>query len=252
MRRRVVVALAALTASAGRAGPMLGQSGTNPAPASHVAQEIAAVEARIDSALASRDQAALGRLVADSFTWIHGADGRVDSRETWLRQAAVGMALTRQSRERSAFDTTLVVHGGHTAVRTSRLRLRSRDGARESWLRQRLVFVRRPHGWRLASGQGTLLYDGPPTDTALYSRYAGRYVIAPGRVLLMEWDGDALMATLPSGARAPIFLASPTEEAARSASAGRLRFTLGPDGRPVTAALVRDTMVLWRAERADR
>ena len=112
------------------------------------------------------------------------------------------------------------------------------------------VIVRGEDGaWRIAAGQGTLLYEGAPLDTALHARYAGRYVISPDRALVLAWEDGGLFATLPSGARGQIFLASPTEEAVRTIGAGHLRFTLGPDGRPVTAALVRADREAWRGTR---
>jgi ketosteroid isomerase-like protein len=245
-----LLAAAAFGLAAVDAGPLRAQR-----PA-EVEREIAAVAARLDSALARRDRAALEPLVAAPFTWIHASDGRVDTREVWLANAAQGMALSGQRSVRSVHGHTLAVYGGadgqglHTAVRVARVRLRDTAGTRESWLRQTHVFVRGDDGaWRLASGQGTLMYEGPPLDPALHARYAGTYVIAPGRVLTLEWEDDALFATLPNGARAQIFLASPTEEAVRTLGAGHLRFTLGPDGRPVAAALVRGGREVWRATR---
>lgn len=218
---------------------------------SEVAREIAHLEERIDSALARRDTAALAPLVADSFRFVHAMDGRVDTRATWLADAARGMALSRQRNTLLTFDTTLTVYGGHTAVRTSRVRIRITAVPRESWIRQMRVYVREPGGWRLAYGQGTRMYDGPVIDTVLYRRYAGTYAIDSARSLVLQWDGYALMATWPNGTRAQTFLASPTDELVASSDLGRLRFTLGADGRPTAISMVRDTTVLWRAERVD-
>jgi hypothetical protein len=216
-----------------------------------VAREIAQVEERIDSALARRDTATLSPLVADSFRFVHAMDGRVDTRATWLADAARGIALSRQRNTLLTFDTTLTVYGGYTAVRTSRIRIRITAAPRESWLQQTRVYVREPGGWRLAYGQGTRLYDGPVIDTALYRRYAGTYAIDSARSLVLDWDGYALMATWPNGTRVQTFLASPTDELVASPDLGRLRFTLGADGRPTAVSMVRDTTVLWRAGRVD-
>lgn len=211
------------------------------------------VVAGIDSRLARRDRAALEPLIAGSFTWVHASDGRVDGREAWLANAARGMAMSGQRNVRSVHGVAVVFHGGaspHTAVRTSRVRLRDTTNARESWIRQSQVLVREADGaWRLAFGQGTMLYEGAPQDPALLARYAGTYVIGPGRALTLDWEDGALFATLPNGARGQIFLASPTEEAVRTVGAGQLRFTLGADGRPATAAMVRNGSEVWRATR---
>jgi ketosteroid isomerase-like protein len=255
MRRPLGIVLGAAVAAGGSAprrapaqAPVLGRA----ADTARVAREVAAVEARLDSALARRDRAALERLLADGFTWIHASDGRVDARDGWLAEATRGMALSGQRNERTKFEPTTVVYGGHTAIRSARVRLRFASPPGEGWIRQSLTFVRQADGWRVAAGQGTRMYDGPATDTALYRRYAGTYLIGPGRALVLRWDGDALLATWPSGAQVQTFLASPSEEWVAVPRAGRLRFTLGPDGRPTAVTAVRDTVVLWRAERAPR
>ena len=91
----------------------------------------------------------------------------------------------------------------------------------------------------------------PGNDMAQYARYSGAYVIAPGRTLTLSWEDDALFATFPNGARTQVFLASPTDEVVRTVGAGRLRFTLGPDGRPIAAALVRGDQEVWRGVRRE-
>lgn len=235
-----------------------GQPPATPSPTDakplDVDRAIAAVEGRLESALAQRDRPALERLIATPFTWVHASDGRVDSRETWLTNAAQGMALSGQRSERSEHGAMLTAYGGaenpQTVVRVARVRLRDPKGTRESWIRQTRLFVRGADGsWQLASGQGTLMYEGPVLDPALHARYAGVYVISPGRTLTLTWENEALLASFPSGATTQIFLASPTEEAARTVGAGRLRFTLGPDRLPGAVALVRGDEEVWRATR---
>jgi ketosteroid isomerase-like protein len=222
-----------------------------PADAEHAVTRLVA---QLDSGLARRDSGALRALLAEPFTWVHASDGRVDTRDVWLRNAAQGMALSGQRSVRTVHGIEVAAYGtapAHTVVRTARVRLRDTVGARESWIRQTQVFVRQTdQRWRLALGQGTVLYEGPAQDPALLARYAGRYVIAPGRVLVLRWQDESLFATLPSGAVGQIFLASPTEEAVRTAGAGQLRFTLDTAGQPVAAALVRNGREVWRAARA--
>lgn len=234
--------------------PALTSAAESP-PSPEVARAIAEAEARFESALARRDRAALEALVAAPFTWVHASDGRVDSREVWLANAAQGMALAGQRSVRTEYGPVLAAYGTpepHTVVRVARVRLLDSAGKRESWLRQTHLFVRSADGaWRIASGQGVVMYEGPPLDAALHARYGGTYVIAPTRMLTLTWEDDALLATLPSGAKAQIFLGSPTEEVTRTLGAGRLKFTLGPDGRPVGAALVRGDQELWRATRSE-
>jgi len=220
------------------------------APATEAIEE---VEQRFARALDARDRPALEPLLADRFLWVHASDGRVDLREDWLSSAARGMALTGQRSKRTEHGASVELHGAPqptSAIRIARIRLIDAANKRESWLRQTHVLVRGEDGaWRLALGQGVVMYEGPILDLALHQRYAGTYVISPERKLVLAWEEDALQATFPSGGRTQVFLASPTEEATRTLGAGRLRFTLGEDGRPIAAALVRGDQEVWRAKR---
>jgi hypothetical protein len=135
-------------------------------------------------------------------------------------------------------------------VRVARVRLLDSAGTRESWMRQTHVWIRNSAGaWQLVLGQGVIMYEGPPLDPTLHARYAGTYVIAPGRTLMLTWEDNSLLVTWPNGGKGQIFLASPTEEASRTSGAGRLRFTLTPDGKPTAAALVRAEQEIWKATR---
>lgn len=222
--------------------------------ASDTASDIASFEERFAGALERRDATALDALIANPFTWVHASDGRVDNREAWLANAAKGMALTGQRTVRTEHGASLDFYGSpkpQTAVRVARVRLVDAPNNRESWLRQTHVLVRAADGaWRLALGQGVVMYEGPPLDLAMHERYAGTYSISPERKIVLSWEDGALIATFPNAAKTQIFLASPTEEASRTLGAGRLRFTLGADGRPVTVALVRGDQEVWRANRA--
>ena len=256
MRERIVgtfILGLALSASSLRAQSTAPAQGSPPVVAPDVERAIAELESRFERALAARDRTALDSIVATPFTWVHGSDGRVESREVWLAAAARGMALTGQRSLRTEHGPTLAAYGSprpHTVVRTSRVQLRDTTAGRESWIRQVHVLVRGEDGaWKFASGQGSLMYEGAALDTALHARYAGTYELSDGRTLVLEWTGGQLMGTLPSGARLQIFLASPTEEAVRTEAIARLRFTLGPDGRPVSAALANGQREAWRAVR---
>jgi hypothetical protein len=247
------VLVLALTLPAGATEPVASPRSVDSMSA-ETSRAISTFEERMQSALAQRDRAALDKLLATPFLWVHASDGRVESRDVWLDAAARGMALSGQRSTRTEHGVTLTAFGGerpHTVIRVSRVRLRDAAGQRESWLRQTQTFVRESDGeWRIAAGQGVVMYEGAPLDPALHARYAGTYVIAPGRELKLEWEDGALLGTLPSGAQGQIFLASPTEEAVRTAGAGNLRFTLDADGTPTGAALMRAGREQWSAKRA--
>lgn len=211
------------------------------------------VEQRFASALDARDRPALEKVVTDQFNWVHASDGRVDSREAWLSTAARGTALSGQKSERTEYGASTQLYGApqvSTAIRIARVRLVDAANKRESWLRQTHVLVRGDDGaWRLALGQGVVMYEGPPLDIAMHQRYVGTYVISPERKLMLAWEDGGLQATFPTGAKTQIFLATPVEEASRTEGAGSLKFALGDDGRPVAVSLVRRGEEVWRAMR---
>lgn len=144
-----------------------------------------------------------------------------------------------------------VVMRGDRAERTVRLRLRDRAGTWERWWMQQQFFVREGSGsWRKVDSADTLLYQGKPFHDQLHARYGGIFMIAPGQVVRLAWQGGVLLARFPDGSMRQVFLASPVEEAQGPAADGRLRFTLSDDGRPATVSLVRDGREIWRATRA--
>jgi uncharacterized protein DUF4440 len=232
-----------------------GMAQTEPALDPATARAIDRVTDQFERALAQRDRATLETLLATPFTWVHASDGRTETRAVWLAAAAQGTALTGQRTTRTEHGPLLTAYGRPeptVVVRIARVQLVDSARARESWLRQTLVLVRgEDQSWRIASGQGTLMYEGPRLDRSLEARYVGTYALPDGRLLVLRWEDGGLFATLPNGATAQIFLGSPTEEVVRTTGAGRLRFTLGADGRPIAAALVRGETEVWRATRRD-
>ncbi len=221
-------------------------------PTDRATAEIAALEKNLEAGLAARDTKLLEPLLADPFTWVHSSDGRVDGRKGWLAEAARGMALSGQRNARTEHGTSLVFYGDepHTAIRVARVRLVDSAGGREIWMRQTHTLVRKGAGpWQLAMGQGVVMYDGPPLDSKLHERYAGTYVLADGRKLVLDWTDGTLLATFPNGAQTQIFLASPAQEVMRNPAAGVLHFTLDATGNPTTASLKRGSTEVWSAKR---
>jgi hypothetical protein len=136
-------------------------------------------------------------------------------------------------------------------VRTSRLRLRDRAGTREQWLLQTRVFVHERDGTStLVRAEDTVIYQGPPLSDSLHSRYGGTFMVEPGKIVRLAWQGGMLLATMPDGSTRQVFLASPLEEAARQPDDGHLRFTLSDDGKPATVAWVHAGREVWRATRS--
>ena len=101
-------------------------------------------------------------------------------------------------------------------------------------------------GVRTATASPDTASKGPIVDTSTYGPYAGWYAIAPGRTLLLTTASEGMLARWPNGEERQVFLLTPTEFAA---GPDRLRFTLGPDGRPREVALLVDGREVWRAAR---
>jgi hypothetical protein len=211
-----------------------------------IEQSVADVERRFEAALDKRDRAELESILTPQFMWVHAGEGRVDSRAVFIEQSVRGMGLTRQRASVATFERNMAMYD-NTVIATSRVRNRFPDGARETWIRQTRIYVKEAGHWKLAHGQGTRMYDGPVSDARLYERYAGTYALPDGRVLKMEWDGDSLLAELPSSSRMQVFLKSPTEEA--TTRPDRYVFVLDEAGRPQAVRFLRGEMEIWRAER---
>jgi hypothetical protein len=206
--------------------------------ASAAERATAEVEQRFNQAVDKRDDAELERVLANPFTWIHALDGRVESRAMFISNVTKGLGLARQRADSSTtFDRAVAVYDS-TAIATSRVRTRFPGGSCEMWLRQSRVYVWSDGAWKLALGHGTPLYDGPVTSATLYEKYAGTYVMADGRTLRMEWDGDSLMATLPLGARTQVFLKSPTTPPPAVSNSGTLATPVGSVAKSVRPTLV--------------
>jgi len=213
---------------------------------SNVSSAIDGLERALDSALQARDREKLDALLATPFTWVHTA-GMVESRESWLDQAAKGRAFIRQRAQVEEIETSLAAFPNDSAIRTARLRFRSPDNTLETWMIQTRIYVRQSGAWKLAGGQGTRMYEGPPIRAELYSRYAARYRLTDGRELTIDWDGTSLFARFPNGNRYQIFLKSPTEEATLGSS--KLRFEVDASGTPTTAISMSGDVEIWRARR---
>ena len=108
------------------------------------------------------------------------------------------------------------------------------------------MYVKEDDGWKFAYHQGTSIYNGPFTDSNLYQRYAGTYVLRAGRMFKLDWNGGALMATGTNGSRQQIFLKSPTETTTEN-----YLFVLDCSGRPSAVRLMRGDTEVWRAERKE-
>ena len=250
----IVIPGAASPATAGMQNPAHTAGGASHAD---IERAVNAAKDAFEEALVKHDRVALDKVLADSFVRV-ADDGRVDSREAFLDKTARGFAipgLPREGLDIRFFDVTVMVNGS-TAIRMARSRTRFAPGqgpfgpgVQELWARQTHVFTSDGTAWKVALVTGSTVYAGPVTTAAMYQAYAGTYKDQANNDLLrLDWDGDALLASYPTGERGQIFLKSATEEAVLHGQS-QFRFELDESGRPVAVVLFKAGKQTWRATR---
>jgi hypothetical protein len=214
---------------------------------------VAAFQQELIAALKQGDRAALERLIAEGFTFVHSTGG-LDTRREYIDNT-VAAAQAGRAPDLERLDEHVEVYDGHTAVFTGRAILRGRgDDIR---LRSTHVYVKREGRWQWAGGQSTRLPNRPAATAMLTSAqreaYAGRYEIGPNRVLTVSLQGDALKASLPGFREAELIPRTDTEFAWFNPDLNvesQLLFVRDGAGAVTHAVWRRDGKDVWRAARA--
>lgn len=225
-----------------------GQGPTMPtaAQADVIETEIERIHREIDNAIVGRERGALERMLTDDFTCIH-AGGGIDSRAVFLELVSAGTALQRQETEDYAeFDVVWHIYDGRTAIRRSRVRFRYAQDKRELWLLQSKLFVKADR-WRMATSQGTRIYQGPIVDSTTYQHLAGEYHSDSGASLVLSWHGGGILARWPDNGRSSQIF--PVSAAEFDDGFRRLRFTFDADGRAARVARVQGAKEVWQGSR---
>src|SRR5215510_5817093 len=173
-------------------------------------QEIKAFQRELIDALRRRDRAALERMTAEGFIFIHSTSNW-ETRDQYIENAAAG-ALTSQNAELERLDEEMRVYEGHTAMLSYRVIVRGANRNAEYRLRHVDVFAKVAGRWRWVLAQSSRLAPQPKgADIAsyIYEAYVGQYEISASRTFTVLKEGDALKA-LTTG-RAPGALIPKTE-----------------------------------------
>jgi hypothetical protein len=225
--------------------PALGQD------APHL-REIDAFQVELIAALRAGDRAALERLIADGFTFVHSTGGLDTRREYIDATAAAGQAGRAPVIER--LDQQVQLFGGETATAVSRAILRGRGD--DLVLRSTHVYVKRGGRWQWAGGQSTRLPSRPAAlaaiAPALRDSYSGRYEIAPGRVLTVTVQGETLKAMVPGFREAELISRTETEFAWFNPELNldaQILFVRDDAGAATHAVYRREGKDVWRAAR---
>jgi hypothetical protein len=136
-----------------------------------------------NAAASNRDRAALERLFADGYVWVHG-NGSVATKAKHIEDI---LANTSEfSMPAPSFDQ-LTVYGDMAILRATEIR---------NGLFATTVFAQKDGRWQFVHAQGTLL---PPErkavelDPKALDACVGSYEFGPGKVATATKEGDALM-----------------------------------------------------------
>lgn len=222
--------------------------GQAPAPTE---QEAKAFHAELTETLKRKDRAALERMLADGFFFVHSTGG-LETRKQYLDRAAAG-ALASQRSEFNTLEEQWHVYDGRTALRMARGSAQTPSG--ELILRSINVYVKVDGRWQWASSQSTRLPSRPKAaaiDRGLYSGYAGRYEVSPERVLTVSQEGETLRALFTGFQPAELIPRSETEFAWFNPEVNtdaQLLFVKDESGRVTHAVYRREGDEVWRAKR---
>lgn len=186
--------------------------------AADVKAELQQLFDELQAALSQRDRAALERLYADEFLFVHATTGVVDK----TRQIGMIMATPGGGERalRPSFDD-VVVHGNVAVVRTQANGIQGVN-----------IYVKRDGRWQILQVQGTLV---PPQRTPVVidpkdvDAYVGVYEFGPGRQAVVAREGDTLMWQAGGRPRFPLLPLSSTRFFGQG-TASEMTFKRGAEG----------------------
>jgi hypothetical protein len=188
-----------------------------PAAVETVKSELRALMSDLSTALVAKDRAALERIYADEFVFIHALGPAID------KQGQIDMALSARGGSGPpvpAFDNLLVF--GDVAI------YRRAEAERYGTT----IYVRRGVRWQILQVQGTPQPTSRPSVAVpadVLRSYAGRYAQDNGLFVVIAVEGDGL--TLQVEGRQKLMLTSDAENKfSLPAGAGQFTFTKNAAG----------------------
>ena len=220
-------------------------------------QEIRAFKQELIDAHKRRDRAALERMIADGFIFIHST-GNWETRQEYIENAAAG-ALTSQGTdlEFEGLDLELRSYEGHTAMVSSRGIIRDRSQNTENRLRGVDVYAKIDGRWRWVLHQSTRLASRPKgatIDPRILESCVGQYEIGAGRTFTVRKEGDGLKAQTTGRATGELIPKSETEftwfnPEINLPGVAEVSFLKDASGRVTQAVFRRDGQEVWRARK---
>ncbi|HYT66676.1 MAG TPA: nuclear transport factor 2 family protein [Vicinamibacterales bacterium] len=188
------------------------------APAESVKTELAALMADLNKAFLAKDRAALERIYADEFLFIHALGGPVDKKgqidAMMASTGSAGLPVT------SSFDGLIV--SGETAI--LRRPVEGRFGT--------TIYIKRAGRWQILQLQGTPIPTTRPTvdvSPDVLRSYAGRYKQDNGLIVNISVEGAELVLQVEGRQKLTLTADSETRFTL-PAAAGQITFKAGNGG----------------------
>lgn len=208
-------------------------------------------EEKMIEALRKGDLAALEKMLADEFIFIHSTGG-IETRGQYLENLKATVSRNAESKN---FETKWMVYSD-TAIRYSRSTIRYPNTGAETRLRNIAVYVKTPGGWRWASGQSTKLPVHPAAAAVapkIYDGYTGVYRIDADRVFIVTKENGALFGLVTGRNKAELIPASDENfvwfNENNDVGFVEVAFARGADGKAAEVLLRQNGMQMWRAKK---
>lgn len=172
-------------------------------------QQLKEFTGKLDRATAGKDSILLERSVSRGFIRIHGTNGGLEERSSWINGLLKG-SQSSQEVEEVVFEKTMKYPSATAAIEQSVVRRRTVKDGREIWLRSSSVYAKVRSEWMLAQMQATLMHDGPThlVEPHELNEYTGTYEVKSAvskNFKITTLENQALYCPVPEGYRLLFF-----------------------------------------------
>lgn len=119
-------------------------------------QELKEFTRKLDSAIAHKDTTLLDNLISKSLLRIHGTNGAVEERSSWIN-GLLKAIRNYQDAEESSFNKSIQFPAATAAIEQAIVRRRTFKDRREIWLFRSNLYAKETSGWKLIQMQATLM-----------------------------------------------------------------------------------------------
>ncbi len=249
--KRVTLAMALIVAASAIAHGQTNDQALK--PEANIEWELRTLRREFFDAQRRGNRAALERLIADGFTFVHST-GVVEARQEYIDRTAAVANASRQA-EIEFLDERVRVYEGRTAVWTTRSVSRIKGGSIETNFRGTDVLVKIRGRWQWISVHSTKLPTRPKgvvVAHSVYKSYVGQYEIGAGRALTVTEAGGTLRGLAAGIRQSELIPKSETQFIWFSPDSNvdsQITFVKDGGGRVTHAAFRREGEEVWRAKK---